>query len=221
MTIKEYFGDWWKVLDHNVALNTIKWLNTLNKDTLCPKINNVFKAFEVCKYNDCKAVFIGQDPYPQRDVATGLLFANNNSITSPSLKVIRDSVCSLYNPYKIVTFDATMDYWTNQGILLLNSALTTEVGKVGVHINKWLEFIGKFIQNMSLYSPGIIYVLFGNQAKMLRGFIGKNNYVFTIEHPAYFARHNIDMPNKLWHDINNVVYKLYGNKIKWCKEINI
>ena len=33
-------------------------------------------AFTLCSYNNLKVVMIGQDPYPQKDVATGILFGN-------------------------------------------------------------------------------------------------------------------------------------------------
>lgn len=61
MTIEEYFGDWLKVLDRQETMKIMGWLKTVNPNSLCPSIQNVFKAFELCKYKDCNAVFIGQD----------------------------------------------------------------------------------------------------------------------------------------------------------------
>ena len=53
MTIEEYFGDWLKVLDKQETMKIMGWLKTVNPNSLCPSIRNVFKAFELCKYKEC------------------------------------------------------------------------------------------------------------------------------------------------------------------------
>ena len=222
MTIDEYFGDWMKVLDRNETMKIMGWLRTVNKETLCPNIKDVFKAFKLCPYNKCRVIFVGQDPYPQRGVAQGVLFGNSSNTPenklSPSLQVIKESVINFEIPHNLITFDPTLESWAKQGILMINSALTTEVGKIGVHMMKWRPFMIAFLKQMSMINPGIIYVLFGSQAQILEPYISKNNYVLKIEHPAYFARTNKKMPYHIWKDINKILYDLYGERIEWFKE---
>ena len=222
MTIDEYFGDWMKVLDRNETMKIMGWLRTVNKETLCPNIKDVFKAFKLCSYNKCRVIFVGQDPYPQRGVAQGVLFGNSSDTPenklSPSLQIIKESVINFEIPHNLITFDPTLESWAKQGILMINSALTTEVGKIGVHMMKWRPFMIAFLKQMSMINPGIIYVLFGSQAQILEPYISKNNYVLKIEHPAYFARTNKKMPYHIWKDINKILYDLYGEKIEWFKE---
>ena len=222
MTIDEYFGDWMKVLDRNETMKIMGWLRTVNKETLCPNIKDVFKAFKLCPYNKCRVIFVGQDPYPQRGVAQGVLFGNSSDTPedklSPSLQIIKESVINFEIPHNLITFDPTLESWAKQGILMINSALTTEVGKIGVHMMKWRPFIIAFLKQMSMINPGIIYVLFGSQAQILEPYINKNNYVLKIEHPAYFARINKKMPYHIWKDINKILYDLYGERIEWFKE---
>ena len=222
MTIDEYFGDWMKVLDRNETMKIMGWLRTINKETLCPNIKDVFKAFKLCPYNKCRVIFVGQDPYPQRGVAQGVLFGNSSDTPenklSPSLQIIKESVINFEIPHNFITFDPTLESWAKQGILMLNSALTTEVNKIGVHMMKWRPFMIAFLKNMSLYNPGTIYVLFGSQAQILEPYINANNYVLKIEHPAYFARSGIKMPHQLFVDISNKVKEIYGVPIKWYEE---
>ena len=222
MTIDEYFGDWMKVLDRNETMKIMGWLRSINQSTLCPSIKDVFKAFKLCPYNKCRVVFIGQDPYPQRGVAQGVLFGNSSDTPenklSSSLQIIKESVINFEIPHNLITFDPTLESWAKQGILMINSALTTEVGKIGVHMMKWRPFMIAFLKQMSMINPGIIYVLFGSQAQILEPYISKNNYVLKIEHPAYFARTNKKMPYHIWKDINKILYDLYGEKIEWFKE---
>lgn len=222
MTIDEYFGDWMKVLDRNETMKIMGWLRTVNKETLCPNIKDVFKAFKLCPYNKCRVIFVGQDPYPQRGEAQGVIFGNSSDTPenklSPSLQIIKESVINFEIPHNLITFDPTLESWAKQGILMINSALTTEVGKIGVHMMKWRPFMIAFLKQMSMINPGIIYVLFGSQAQILEPYINKNNYVLKIEHPAYFARTNKKMPYHIWKDINKILYDLYGEKIEWFKE---
>lgn len=222
MTIDEYFGDWMKVLDRNETMKIMGWLRSINQSTLCPSIKDVFKAFKLCPYNNCRVIFVGQDPYPQIGVDQGVLFGNSSDTPenklSPSLQIIKESVINFEIPHNLITFDPTLESWAKQGILMINSALTTEVGKIGVHMMKWRPFMIAFLKQMSMINPGIIYVLFGSQAQILEPYISKNNYVLKIEHPAYFARTNKKMPYHIWKDINKILYDLYGERIEWFKE---
>ena len=222
MTIDEYFGDWMKVLDRNETMKIMGWLRSINQSTLCPNIKDVFKAFKLCPYNKCRVIFVGQDPYPQRGVAQGVLFGNSSDTPenklSSSLQIIKESVINFEIPHNLITFDPTLESWAKQGILMINSALTTEVGKIGVHMMKWRPFMITFLKQMSMINTGIIYVLFGSQAQILEPYISKNNYVLKIEHPAYFARTNKKMPYHIWKDINKILYDLYGERIEWFKE---
>ena len=223
MTIDEYFGDWMKVLDRKETVKIMNWLKTTDSSTLCPSIKNIFKAFKLCSYNECKVIFVGQDPFPQKGVAQGILFGNSSNTPedklSPSLKVVKESVINFDIPHNLITFDPTLESWAKQGILMLNSALTTEVGKVGIHTLKWRPFIGSFLKNMSEKNPGIIYVFFGSQAKSLNTYINNNNnYKLFIEHPAYYARLNKRMPSDIWYTVQKLVYNIYGTSIEWYKE---
>ena len=218
MTIDEYFGDWMKVLDRKETVKIMNWLKTTDSSTLCPSIKNVFKAFKLCSYNECKVIFIGQDPFPQKGVAQGILFGNSSNTPedklSPSLKVVKESVINFDIPHNLITFDPTLESWAKQGILMLNSALTTEVGKVGIHTLKWRPFIGSFLKNMSEKNTGIIYVFFGSQAKSLNTYINNNNnYKLFIEHPAYYARLNKRMPSDIWYTVQKLAYNIYGTSI--------
>lgn len=223
MTLEEYFSDWLKVMDRQELNKILTILNRMYRvKPICPAQDNVFKAFNLCKYNDCKVVFIGQDPYPQKGVATGILFGNDaNTLEdnwSPSLKIVRDAVIDLHKPHNLITFDPTLESWAKQGVLMINSALTVEMNKVGSHTMLWRPFISKLLKGMSECDTGIIYVLFGSTARTFKPYIGKYNDVIEIEHPAYFARINQDMPPDIFYKINRLLKNKYNTTIEWYKE---
>lgn len=221
MTIEEYFGDWIKVIDIAELNKVMSKLKSMSNYT--PNINKVFKAFIACSYNDLKVVMLGYDPYPQRDVATGILFGNKKEISdkdlSPSLKIVKEAAVDFEIPHNSIIFDQTLESWAKQGILMINSALTVEIGKVGSHTMLWRGFISKLLRNISEYNTGIIYVLFGEQAKTFKPYIGKNNIILEEKHPAYYARTESRMPSTVFKEITKLTREKYGEPIIWFQEV--
>lgn len=220
LTIEEYFGDWMKVIDKNELLRVMRILDRIYAvKSVCPNKCDVFKAFSLLKLQDLKIVFIGQDPYPQKDVATGILFGNKEGTEmSPSLKIIKEASVNFEIPHNNIIFDPTLESWAKQGILMINSAFTVEMNKVGSHTMLWRPFVSKLLINLSKYDTGIIYVLFGQQAATFTPYISKFNIVLSEYHPAYYARINNKMPSKVFEEINKLCKGKYGTSIKWYQE---
>lgn len=222
MSLEEYFGDWIRVINQK-ELNTV--IGTMNRiyssKKVCPAAENVFRAFDLCPYNELKVVFVGQDPYPQKDVATGILFGNKADVPedelSPSLKVVKEAAVNFEVPHNSIIFDQTLESWARQGILMINSALTVEMNKVGSHTMLWRPFISSLLKNISETNPGLIYVLFGSQAGTFQPYI-KTGTVIKVPHPAYNARTETKMNPELFTDINRELKSKYSTTIKWYQE---
>lgn len=224
MTSDEYFGDWMKVIDRTELNNVmVKVGQEYRRKPLCPAQPDVFKAFELCPLKDLKVVMLGQDPYPQKGVATGILFGNRKEVNednlSPSLNIVKEAAINFEVPHYCITFDQTLESWAKQGILMINSALTVEMNRIGSHVMLWRPFIAKLLKNLSEYNTAIVYVLFGRQAQTFKPYINSRfNHIIEIEHPAYFARNGTRMPHQLFVDISNEVKRIYGVPIKWYEE---
>lgn len=221
MTPEEYFGKWSKVIDFEELKVVLGKLNKVNPELLCPKHNNVFKAFKMCPYDKLKVVMLSQDPYPQLGVATGLCFGNHEHTKnlSPSLEILKECCINNTIPHGIIEFDNTLESWANQGVLMLNSALTCEANKIGSHIMIWRKFIANVLAKLSYCEYGLIYVLFGKQAQTFEPYINSPfNEIIKIEHPSYFARTKQIMPYKLFKDIDKLLIGKYGESIKWFTE---
>lgn len=224
MTLDEYFGDWMKVIDRTELNNVmVKVGQEYRRRPLCPAQSDVFRAFELCPFNDLKVVMLGQDPYPQKGVATGVLFGNRKEVDednlSPSLNVVKEAAINFEVPHYCITFDNSLESWSKQGILMINSALTVEMNRIGSHVMLWRPFIVKLLKNLSEYNTAIVYVLFGRQAQTFKPYINNRfNHIIEIEHPAYFARSGTKMPHQLFVDISNKVKEIYGVPIKWYEE---
>ena len=221
MTASEYFDGWKQVVDIQEAVRLVKIITDLNAP-VCPVIKDVFKAFRKCPYSNLRVVIIGQDPYPNMHkgvpVDTGIAFANASSetILSPSLKVLRESVNSLPPQHKADNFDITLERWEEQGVLLLNTALTCLQNKPGSHGLLWRHFTKTLLQNLSRCCPGLVYVLMGTAASSFESHIDKqSNHVLYARHPACFARDGTKMPSDIWVEVNNILESINGYGIKW------
>lgn len=156
-------------------------------------------------------------PYPQKDIATGILFANKRETKnlSPSLQVIKEAIINPEISYNTF-FDPTLESWAKQGILMINSALTVEMNKIGSHIMLWRPFIANLLKRLSENETGIIYVLFGKQAQTFKPYINKQlNIVLEENHPAYFARIGKAMPYTIFEQISKLTKDKYGIPITW------
>ena len=96
MTLEEYFGRWMEVIDKRELESVLSKLGPeYKRKPICPAQSNVFKAFEVCPYDKLKVVMLGQDPFPQKGVATGILFGNKKGTRdedlSPSLQIVKEA----------------------------------------------------------------------------------------------------------------------------------
>ena len=221
VTIEEFLGKWMEVIDPELLRNTMARLDReYAKDVIFPSRGKVFKAFRLCHYEDLKVVMLGQDPYPQPNVATGLLFANSKGVSeenlSPSLKIIKEAAINFEVPHNSIIFDQTLESWAKQGILLINTALTVEENKVGSHVSIWEPFMRALISNLSKRKTGIVYVLFGRQAENYRSLIdNRYNYILKEYHPAYYARIVQKMPSKVFEEVKKIVEQVYKFNIKW------
>ena len=224
MTLEEYFGRWMRVIDKRELESVSSKLGPeYKRKPICPAQSDVFKAFGVCPYDKLKVVMLGQDPYPQKGVATGILFGNKEGTRdkdlSPSLQIVKEAAINFEIPHNCIIFDPTLESWAKQGILMINSALTVEMNKIGSHVMLWRPFIASLLKNLSENETGIIYVLFGKQAQTFKPYINKQlNTVLEENHPAYFARTGEAMPHTVFEQISKLTKGIYGIPITWYQE---
>lgn len=157
-----------------------------NETSIFPARENLFRAFEVCPYEQVKVVILGQDPYPTKGHAHGLCFSVEEDV-KPFPK-------SLLNIFKEIETDlrqaippnGSLERWAKQGVLLLNSVLTVKEGQAGSHMNKgWEQFSDAVIQVLGKQKENVVYVLWGAKAQEKGGNIDPlKNCVLTSVHPS-------------------------------------
>ena len=222
MELSDYFGDWLKVIDEKELISISKRLHTMYQHLdVNPEYGNIFRAFKECSYDNCKVIMLFQDCYFQKGISIGLALGNKLGTTklSPSLETFIYSLRAAEGNHSLLSdFDITMESLEEQGVLMLNSALTVQVNKPGSHAALWMPFTSKFLLNMSIINPGIVYVLFGADAQYFEKFINPtNNLILKTYHPAYYARNDRLIPARIFRMINDWVAIQHSCKIDWFK----
>ena len=144
-----------------------------------PEINNIFRAFKETTRDEVRLCILGMDPYNQKGIATGIAFGNSldKEGISPSLSIILEELESIEEFNEWLFFDKLdLLHWCHRGILMLNSALTVEVGKAGSHQEVWHYFMKEVLK--SLDCP--IYLL-GKEAQKFKNV---NKSIYCYPHPA-------------------------------------
>ena len=191
-------------------------LNEISKGKkISPSHNNIFKAFEYCSFSSTKVVIFGQDPYFQKDVANGLAFSVGQNKPLPSslkniYKEIESDVGALSNN------DGYLKSWADQGVLLLNSALTVEVGKPGSHSKiGWQDFIFEIVKIINK-KQNIVFILWGNDAKKYIKYIDKDiNLILSSSHPSPLSSYRGFFGCKHFSKCNEYLESKNISKINW------
>lgn len=183
-----------------------------------PPLRDIFRAFKECPYDDLKVVIVGQDPYPTINVADGIAFSCSKTMRlQPSLKFILDEVNRTVYNGDSVSNNPDLTRWSRQGILMLNTALTTEIGKIGKHYDIWKPMLNYLFDYLSNYNNGLVYIYMGKEARTWADNVNDNCFKLFCSHPAsavYNKFRRWDSQN-VFHIAQKVVEENYKYLILW------
>lgn len=190
-----------------------------------PHRRDIFNAFYLVRPENVQIVIIGQDPYPGKDKLTGELQANGMcfSVTKGmeipfSLKVIYNELERCYKGTDrefIIPDHGDLTRWADQGILLLNRALTLELGEPNSHKNCWLGFINKVINYILNINPECIFLLWGKSPEVVDMIKGRG-VIFVTNHPAASRYGGADSFKECGHFLLvDDILKARGKMIDW------
>lgn len=107
------------------------------KQTIFPPSELVFTALNLCRFDQVKVVIIGQDPYHGPGQAHGLAFSVQKGVALPPS--LRNMVSELQSdPATRISppSHGNLEFWSRQGVLLLNAVLTVRKAEANSHQKK-------------------------------------------------------------------------------------
>lgn len=183
-------NDWDELLkeefEKDYYLNLRKFLIEEYKTRqIFPNMHNIYEALKHTSYKDTKVLILGQDPYHGDNQAHGLAFSVQPQVKTPP---------SLLNMYKELKDDlgcfipnnGYLMPWADQGVLLLNTALTVRAHEANSHKNKgWEIFTDRVISILSEREDPVIFVLWGSNARKKVELINTSkHYILEAPHPS-------------------------------------
>jgi uracil-DNA glycosylase len=149
-----------------------------------PPIKDLFRAFQECPYDKLNVMIIGQDPYPQLGVADGISFSCSKTMKEqPSLRYIFNY---LETQHADLDRNPDLKRWSNQGVLMFNTALTVQVGKIGSHYSYWNKFTSFILDCINADKKDISVALLGKKAESWEKHL-LNQKIYKVPHPASAA----------------------------------
>lgn len=214
-------NDWDELLkeefEKDYYLNLRKFLIEEYKTRqIFPNMHNIYEALKHTSYKDTKVLILGQDPYHGDNQAHGLAFSVQPQVKTPP---------SLLNMYKELKDDlgcfipnnGYLMPWADQGVLLLNTALTVRAHEANSHKNKgWEIFTDRVISILSKREDPVIFVLWGSNARKKVELIdtGKH-YILEAPHPSPLSASKGFFGCKHFSKINEILEKLGKEPINW------
>lgn len=129
-----------------------------------PPRHLLFAAMDACPLDTVKVAIIGQDPYPDRNLCTGLAFSipPNARIMPPTLNIMLEEYSNDLHYPKPTSGD--LSRWCKQGVFLWNSIPSCLTGDSLSHdYQEWRNLTEEIIRELA--SKRVVIVTVGNIAR--------------------------------------------------------
>lgn len=206
-----------------VAISAVKSAISSGETVFPPtEINNgeitdtqIYRAMDLTSFDKVRVVILGQDPYHELGQANGLAFSVYHGVKMPPslrnmFKELQDDIGGELRT------DTDLGDWAEQGVLLLNTALSVIEGRANSMSAVWEPFTDRLIQLIDENKEPVIFVLWGGNAKKKKKLI-KNNKSLIIEsaHPSPLSAYRGFFGSKPYSKINAKLKELGLEEIKW------
>ncbi|MBA0052532.1 uracil-DNA glycosylase [Streptomyces sp. AJS327] len=182
--------------------------------TYLPAGAHVLRAFQQ-PFDEVRVLVVGQDPYPTPGHAVGLSFS-----VAPEVRPLPGSLENIFREmHQDIGADrpsnGDLTPWTEQGVLLLNRALTTAPRKPGGHRGKgWEEVTEQAIRALAARGRPLVAVLWGRDARNLRPLLGGTPAVESA-HPSPMSADRGFFGSRPFSRVNEMLAQQGASPVDW------
>lgn len=189
-------------------------LDSLSDQQILPAPENIFRALEV-NPNEVSVLIVGQDPYPNPAHACGLSFSVPAG-TSPLPGSLRNILLEVKNDVgEASVANGDLQPWVEQGVMLLNRALTVQAGQpMSHHGVGWNQVTTHIARVIAESSPDAIVLLWGKQAQQLASVFHPENVISGV-HPSPLSAHRGFLGSRPFSRINQLRATRQQRPIRW------
>ena len=173
-----------------------------------------FTALTRCQPAATRVVILGQDPYHTPDKADGLAFSINPAFTG--------NLASLGNIFKEIQSDTgqsrnrtNLHDWADQGVLLLNTALSVAPGQAGAHGKiGWSRLVHQVLARLNDHPRA--FILWGAQAQTYAAPLAAHHLILTAVHPSPLSAHRGFFGSRPFSKVNQWLMDRGDIPINWA-----
>lgn len=192
------------------ALNAVQ----ANGETIVPAWENIFAALTLGP-DQVKVVILGQDPYPNSKHAIGLAFAvpkETKPLPGSLRNILKEVEADFGQPPQTLP---DLAHWVAQGVLLLNTALTTVHGASNSHAGlPWDRIVASILNAVVATNPKVVAVLWGNSAQKYAPLFSPDRIV-SGAHPSPLSAHRGFIGSEPFSKANEMLRMDYSESIDW------
>ncbi|WP_186576849.1 uracil-DNA glycosylase [Aquibacillus kalidii] len=198
----------WKPLFTKDLINELTLIESKLGENYNPKKEQILR-FLTTDLSKVKVIWLGQDVYPAKGVATGRSFevGSLSDWSQPFRQVSVKNIIRLVHKsyfkiekygeiksfseikgdianskFPILRPDKWFDSLEKQGVLFLNTSFTCEIGKANSHKDLWKNFSKEVLSFISKNYPSVQWFLWGKEAKESKSYI-KSGIFYESRHP--------------------------------------
>lgn len=182
-----------------------------------PKSSEWFRALDLTPLDEVRVVILGQDPYHGEGQAHGLCFSVQPGVRPPP---------SLVNIYKEMETDLStpraghgfLEHWAEQGVLLLNTVLTVEMGLAASHRGRgWERFTDAVIAEVNAQQRPTVFILWGSHAQKKAALIDETRHlILKSAHPSPLSAYAGFFGNRHFSRANTFLAEHGRGTIDWA-----
>lgn len=217
----------WRSLAWDIAREKLNALDR-EKRPYNPNRLYLFRALDLCEREHTRVCIIGQDPYPDPRLATGVAFSIPDTLVCfpPTLETLfKEYEDDLHLPRPS---NGDLTQWCSRGVLLWNAFPTCLAFKSLSHTwDEWRELTTQIVT--SLCEQNIVFVLLGGRARAFADVINwwefenmreGENIVIELCHPSPRANTAAKTEAKfsgsrIFTRVNEALVSLGYDPIKW------
>ena len=183
-------------------------------DDILPPPAQTFAALRRCSPDQTRVVILGQDPYHTTGKADGLAFSIPQGFGG--------RLDSLGNIFKEIQSDTgairtktALDDWADQGVLLLNTALTVPAGQPKAHAKLgWDKLVQQVLARLDARPRA--FLLWGGPAQTYAKYIGPDHLVIQSAHPSPLSVHRGFFGSRPFSKVNQWLIEQGQEPINWA-----
>ncbi len=179
-----------------------------------PAGEQVLAAFQA-PFARVRVLIVGQDPYPTPGHPIGLSFA-----VAPDVRPLPRSLVNIYREYQEdlglpAPANGDLTPWAEQGVLLLNRALTVRPGAPASHRGKgWEPITEAAIRALVARDAPLVAILWGRDARNLAPLLGDTPRIES-PHPSPMSADRGFFGSRPFSRANAALEELGGAPIDW------